>query len=131
MFAMPEAIIVASIIIAVGMLLSAWIVARRLSVKSPVPIQSFPMPSVLPSLVPLPPEAFPVEPSGIPVEPETSLEIGTPVLANWNGAWWRAQVIGHERDGRVRIHYVGWDSSWDTTLTRGELQMDISSSVNE
>jgi hypothetical protein len=88
------------------------------------------MPPPFPSLPPLPPEAFPVDPSGIAVEPETRLEVGSMVLANWGGVWWNAEVLGLERDGGVRIHYAGWDSSWDATLPRKQLQIDISRSVD-
>ena len=130
MFAMPDAIVVASIIVAVAMVASAWIVSRRPHSSSPAVKPSMPMMATFPPLPSLPPEAFPVEPSGIAVEPETHLEVGTAVLASWNGVWWHAQVMGLERDGRVRIHYVGWDSSWDATVSRDELQMDISSSVD-
>ena len=131
MFTMPEAIVVASIVLASGMVLSAWIISRRPPPRSPTAAPTRPAPPAFDPRHPRPPEACPVEPSGIPVEPETRLGIGTAVLANWGGTWWRARVIGLERDGRVRIHYVGWGPSWDSTVSRGDLQMDISSSVDD
>jgi len=129
MFSMPDAIVVASLLIAGGMVLSGWLLSRHRAAKFPAPAQPFPLLPAMAALPPLSAEALPVEPSGIAVEPETRLEVGAAVLANWNGVWWRAQVIGLERDGRVRIHYAGWDSSWDETVSRGNLQMDISGSV--
>ena len=126
MLGLPEAIVLAGAMIAIGMVLSAWILGRSLAAKT-VPSQAAML--SFPSFSSLPPEASPVEPSGIPINAHTRLEIGTPLLANWNGLWWRAQVIDLQSDGQVRIHYTGWDSSWDETLPRERLQMDISGSV--
>ncbi len=126
MFVLPE-FIVAAAIIAGGMVLSAWILSRAVAAKSAAASSSLPL---LPPLPPLPPEAYPVEPSGIPVEPETPLYVGDPVLVNWGGSWWRAQIIDLEPHGRVRIHYVGWEEAFDASVARDELQMDISGSIN-
>jgi hypothetical protein len=75
------------------------------------------------------PECMPVEPSGIPIGPNTRLEVGSPVLANWRGAWWRAQVIGFDQADQVRIHYIGWGDAWDETVQPNVLQVDISESL--
>lgn len=101
MFALPEAIVLASAMIAVAIVLSAIILGRALMNR---PLPSPVTMAALPPMPELPPEAAPVEPSGIPVHANTRLEIGTPLLANWNGLWWRAQVIGLQNDGQVRIH---------------------------
>lgn len=131
MFGMPEAIVAASVILAAAMVLSAWLISRRPRTTSQAAVQSPMLPSLpFAPLPPLPPEAFPVEPSGITVEPDTRLEVGSTVLADWGGAWWKAQVVSLKRDGSVRIHYLGWDSSWDATVSREHLQMDISSSMD-
>lgn len=71
------------------------------------------------------PGHMPVEPSGTPVGPEVRLEAGSSVLANRQGAWWRAKVIALEPGDRVRIHYVGWDASWDESVPRSALQIDV------
>jgi hypothetical protein len=34
----------------------------------------------------------------------------------------RAQVVSVEPDGKVRIHYEGWDARWDETVPRSRLQ---------
>lgn len=74
-------------------------------------------------------EGEPVEPSGVSFQPETPLEVGTRVLAFSMDRWWRADVIALEGDDMVRIHYPGWDSSWDVTVPKTELQVDLSASI--
>jgi hypothetical protein len=74
-------------------------------------------------------EGNPVEPSDIYVDEFTPLEIGSTVLAQWGGRWWRAEVIGLEGTDHVRVHYPGWDSKWDDTIARDQLQVDLSSSL--
>jgi hypothetical protein len=74
------------------------------------------------------PEGFPVEPSGVHLEPETPLEIGATVLSFSQGRWWRAEVVALEGD-EVRIHFPGWDSKWDVTVPKTELQADLSGSI--
>jgi hypothetical protein len=75
-------------------------------------------------------EGFPVEPSGIHLEPETPLEVGSTVLSYSQGRWWRAEVVAVEGDD-VQIHYPGWDSKWDVTVPKTELQVDLSGSLEE
>jgi hypothetical protein len=72
-------------------------------------------------------EGVPVEPSEVPVGPDTYLEIGSRVLSFSQGRWWRAEVVGLEPDGKVKIHYPGWDAKWDVVLPRDELQVDLHS----
>ncbi|MBM4067682.1 MAG: hypothetical protein FJ271_01870 [Planctomycetes bacterium] len=64
----------------------------------------------------------PVPPSGRAIGRDTILEVGSSVLAEQCGAWWRASVLALEDDGTVRIHYEGWDDSWDETVPRRRLQ---------
>lgn len=72
-------------------------------------------------------EGAPVEPSDIPVGPDTALEVGSRVLSFSQGRWWRAEVVGLEPDGMVKIHFPGWDSKWDVVVPREELQVDLHS----
>lgn len=74
-------------------------------------------------------EGFPVEPSGIPMQPETPLDVGSIVLACSHGQWWRAEVIGIEDGDMVRIHYPGWESHWDTSVPKTELQVYLGDSI--
>jgi hypothetical protein len=71
----------------------------------------------------------PVEPSGIPVDRDTVLEAGDTVLAEWAGAWWRAEVIEVHKNGTVTVHYPGWDAQWDEAVPRRRLQVDIAGPV--
>jgi hypothetical protein len=65
----------------------------------------------------------PVEPTGIAVTPETKLAIGSLVLAPAQGCWWRAEVVGFEGPGHVRVRYSGWDARWEEAVPRSELQV--------
>src|SRR5688572_5274584 len=125
MASLPDAVLLGSLIIAGALVLSAWLLRGR---AGAAPGSGFIVPAAGAN-VPLPAEALPVQPSGIPVSPSTPLRKGTRVLVNWQGSWWRGEVLDVESDDRVRIHYVGWDSSWDETVPRGSLQVDPSESV--
>lgn len=74
-------------------------------------------------------EGLPVEPSGIPVDADTSLYVGSTVLAYSQGRWWRAEVVALEADDQVTIHFPGWDSKWDVAVPKTELQVDIHDSL--
>lgn len=62
--------------------------------------------------------------SGIPVTEETPLKIGQDLQMKWGTTWWAATVVGFEPDGGIRMHYFGWDSSFDEILPRSDLQLD-------
>ena len=78
----------------------------------------------------------PIEPSGSQVKLRTSLKLGDRVQVRWDGrftlpdgrivqeSWWLGTIIGLEKDGRVKIHYTGWDSAWDEVLTRERLRLE-------
>ena len=110
-YALAFAVVLASVILASAVVYAARTIAR--AVGRP------------PRAIPRSPAGLPVEPSGVPVEPETPLEIGSTVLAFSQGQWWRAEVIGLEGEERVRIHFPGWDPSWDETVPRSDLQVDL------
>jgi hypothetical protein len=54
----------------------------------------------------------------------TELKTGDKLLAEWNGTWWAAEVVQVQKDG-VKIHYVGWDKSWDEVAPRSRLRLPI------
>ena len=58
-----------------------------------------------------------------PVTDSTELNVGDAVQANWHGSWWPAEVVALEEGGQVRIHYSGWDASWDETVDRSRLAL--------
>ena len=62
-------------------------------------------------------------PMGMPVDASTPLVPGQPVEVAWGGEWWRGRVIAVFDAYVVRIHYVGWESSWDENVTRDRLHV--------
>ncbi len=42
-----------------------------------------------------------------------ALSVGDPLQVNWKGAWYPARVIAVGKDRQVKIHYDGYDNSWD------------------
>ena len=64
----------------------------------------------------------PVAPSGLFVDDGSDLEAGQQVLVEWGSQWWSGEVLW--ADGpQVRIHYSGWETSWDEVVPRGRLQL--------
>ena len=53
-------------------------------------------------------------PPGDPIE--EPVEVGALVFAKWGKRWWPAQVVSVSDDG-YRVHYDGWESSWDEYVT--------------
>lgn len=49
------------------------------------------------------------------------LATGTLVSAHWSGAWYAATVLSVSETS-VRVHFVGWEASWDATLPASELR---------
>ncbi len=63
----------------------------------------------------------PVPASGITIDDGAVLQPGQGVLVEWGGQWWSGEVLW--ADGpQVRIHYLGWESSWDEVVPRSRLQ---------
>jgi hypothetical protein len=60
---------------------------------------------------------------GAPVSATSALELGDEVLADWMGMWWTAEVRDLQDDGRVRIHYTGWDGYPDEVVPRDRLRL--------
>jgi hypothetical protein len=67
--------------------------------------------------------------SNTPVELDTPLDLGQDLQIKWGGTWWAGSILGFEPDGRVRIHYFGWASSYDELKSRSELQLDRTARV--
>jgi hypothetical protein len=114
LLALPEAIVVASVILSGALVYSATVVARRLPSGQRQPV------------LPLSPHGYPVEPTGIKLGPEPPIEVGARVLAFSQGQWWRARVIAIESDDVVRVHFPGWDATWDENLSLDQLEVDLS-----
>ncbi|HSA59469.1 MAG TPA: Tudor-knot domain-containing protein [bacterium] len=48
--------------------------------------------------------------------PAAAFKAGDSVQVNWKGSWWNASVLQVLGGGRYRIHYDGYDSSWDENV---------------
>jgi outer membrane protein OmpA-like peptidoglycan-associated protein len=57
----------------------------------------------------------PVAMIGSPYVAGSTLDGGTPILVDSQGDWYEARALGLDA-GRVRVHYWGWESSWDETV---------------
>jgi hypothetical protein len=128
--ALPFAIVIASIILASAIIYSARTIATAIAQQPPGGRASSAF-AFSPNQVPHSAAGFPVEASGIPVEPETQLEVGSTVLAFSQGRWWRAEVTALEGEEQVRLHYPGWDSFWDESRPRSELQVDLGGGTDD
>ena len=64
----------------------------------------------------------PIEPTGTPVTTDTSLTAGDAVEVKWGNQWWNGEVLKVRDDGKVKIHYVGWDKRWDEVVPRKRLR---------
>lgn len=47
---------------------------------------------------------------------------GAAVSVKWKGSWYPAHVIGVLGGGRYRIHYDGYDNSWDENVGPGRIR---------
>jgi hypothetical protein len=128
--ALPIAVILASIILAAAIIYSARTIATAIA-QQPTGGRAGSALPFSPNQVPHSAAGFPVEASGIPVEPETHLEVGSTVLAFSQGRWWRAEVTALDGEEHVRLHYPGWDSFWDESRPRSELQVDLGGGTDD
>jgi hypothetical protein len=111
-------IIIGCSILAIGIGVAAWFLSRRGgSGAGPQ--------SVLVMEAPSSSEGYPVRSSGVRVKPDTRLEVGETVLSFSQGRWWGAEIVAIEANGQVRIHFPGWDSKWDVSLPKTQLQVDV------
>ncbi len=62
-----------------------------------------------------------VQPTGRPADQFTPLAIGQPVQVRWNDAWYEGHIRAVYPDGRVRVHYEGWDDSFDEDVDRARV----------
>ena len=57
------------------------------------------------------------------VDASTHLAPGYRLQVEWEGKWYDGQVLAVNADGTVKIHYVGYETSWDETLSRSRLYL--------
>lgn len=61
---------------------------------------------------------------GSQVAAETPLEVNDRVLSKWGGSWYKATVVEVLADGKVKIHYLGYDAAFDTVVPRANLRIE-------
>ena len=54
-----------------------------------------------------------------------ALGVGDSVKVNWKGKYYAAKIIS-QSDGHFRIHYKGYDSSWDEWVTASRMRIQVS-----
>ena len=70
---------------------------------------------------PRPQPVVPVRPlPGSPPAPAPVVAMGA-IEVEWRGTWYAAQVL-QVSGGLTRIHYTGWDSSWDEWVPAGRIR---------
>jgi hypothetical protein len=47
---------------------------------------------------------------------------GDEVEVEWKGAWYRATIMEAKPQGRYKIHYEGYDNSWDETVSPSRIR---------
>lgn len=72
--------------------------------------------------------AQPVTEEKIPAAPARVLAIGDKVRVAWSGGWYDATVLALG-DGKYRIHYDGWDASWDEWVDASRIRLANGSAV--
>ncbi len=63
----------------------------------------------------------PVSLTSLDLMPLTEIVVGQGVLAPWQGMWFEAEVVQIE-GASVRLHFVGWETAWDSSLSVAELR---------
>ena len=53
--------------------------------------------------------------------PKSNFTVGDPVSVNWKGSWYPARVIATGK-GKWKIHYDGYDNSWDEWVTASRMR---------
>jgi hypothetical protein len=61
-------------------------------------------------------DRFPREAKLVAVKGTASTGVGDRIEVDYRGKWYRAKVIAAQ-DGQMRVHYVGFDRSWDEWVT--------------
>ena len=60
----------------------------------------------------------PVEGSGAPVGPDSPVYEGDVLEVAWRDGHYRAVVVAAHPDGRLRVHYAGWEDELDEDIPR-------------
>ncbi len=64
-----------------------------------------------------------IVPTGALVTGETSLHMGGNVHVESDGSWYERIITSVHEDGRVGVHYDGWESRYDEDVPRSRLRL--------
>lgn len=59
--------------------------------------------------------------------PTTGYKVGDRVKVVWGGKLWPATILSNPSPGRYRVHYDGWSSSWDETVSADRVRGTVGS----
>ena len=51
-----------------------------------------------------------------PAPAASEYQVGERVSVEWHGSWYPASILRVNSNGTYRIHYTGWESSWDESV---------------
>lgn len=57
----------------------------------------------------------------VPEVAAVAYAVGDKVDVNWNGSWWKGEVLALKGD-KFRVHYVGWSANWDEDVPSARLR---------
>ncbi len=46
----------------------------------------------------------------------TAWSVGDRVDVEWNGTWWKGEILEVRGGNMYKVHYTGWASSWDEVV---------------
>jgi hypothetical protein len=50
-----------------------------------------------------------------------AFKVGDKVAIEWKGTWWEGSVL-EANNGQFKVHYTGWNASWDETVSSARLR---------
>jgi hypothetical protein len=89
------------------------------------PVVQLPMSRALPLLTVLLALLLPAPVLAETATPSKEVAAGQAVYVEWGGSYWAAHVLGRQADGRLAIHYDGWDASWDEVVELRRIALGV------
>lgn len=76
---------------------------------------------------PVPAEKTPVAETGLsPLPANLNIREGIYLYAQLNGDWIPVKVLAREAGGQIKVHWLGFSDSWDTSLKPDQLRLKTS-----
>jgi hypothetical protein len=54
-------------------------------------------------------------------EEKSGRDVGRRIEVKWEGSWYRAQIV-EAKDGELKVHYYGWDETYDEWVTANRIR---------